>query len=526
MSRRGWIALNLTVDALALNVAIIIAFVLRLGWPIPQYNFSAYEYAAVFVTVGQLLILAAVDLYDPTANRSGPELFGTILKGIALGGLLMVTLTFFLRAFAFPRVVILLALLLQLGLLWSWRRLAAGVLHVRWPERRILLVGALKDSLEIASRLSGMRKWGYRVVGIVGPGGEEMAALPGGNGGCEQDGGYSADAVPEEGATPGEDGGFREGAGGRTAVRIAQETVAPAGGAALSLAPAPTATAVPLRKDDLASLGLLLQSLAELPAHLDDLRPHQIIFTTPAQHREVLEQVSLSRMFQGDIYVVPQLYEMHLGEVNFSLLGDMPLLKLNRASGPSWRQAAKVVCERLGAAVLLLVLSPLLLVISLALLLAAGRPVLFRQTRVGRDFQEFTLYKFRTMVREAEPNGAVMATADDPRVFPLGRFLRRSRLDELPQFYNVLRGDMSLVGPRPERPEFVEDFMRNDPLYRERFRVRPGITGLAQVSAPYETSATAKLRFDLMYIHHESMALDLRIILKTLRVILTGRGSR
>lgn len=496
MSRRAWIVLNLVVDGVILNLAVIVAFVLRLGWPIPQYNFAAYEQAALFMTVGQLLILAAVDLYEPTAERSGPELFGAVVKGIALGGLVLVSLTFFLRAFAFPRVVILLALLLEVLLLWSWRRLAAGVLHIRWPERRILLVGALDDSLEIATRLEDMRKWGYRVVGIVGPG----------------DAG-TADRV----------------SGG---VQVAEATAWPAASphlVALSAAaqgPAGASATGGLERAGLAQLGPLLQGLTELPEQLDSLRPHQIIFTTPAQHREVLEQVSLSRMFEGDIYVVPQLYEMHLGEVNFSLLGDMPLLRLNRASRPSWRNVLKGAVQRAGAALLLVLVSPFCVMVSLLIVAADGAPVLFRQTRVGKDFREFTLYKFRTMIREAEPNGAVMAEEDDPRVFPVGRVLRRSRLDELPQFYNVLRGDMSLVGPRPERPEFVEDFMRRDPLYRERFRVRPGITGLAQVSTPYETQPQAKLRFDLMYIHHESLSLDLRIILKTLRVILTGRGSR
>lgn len=496
MSRRVWITLNVVVDAVALNLAVMVAFILRLGWPIPQYNFAAYEQAALFVTVGQLLILAAVDLYEPTADRSGPELFGAVVKGIALGGLVLVSLTFFLRAFAFPRVVILLALVLQVVLLWSWRRLAASVLHIRWPERRILLVGELDDSLEIASRLEAMRKWGYRVVGIVGPGDAGTA---------EWVSGAEADDDPV----------------GRSVASCALAAPVPC-----VPSPAGVPAAGTTRRTGLAPLGPLLEGLTDLPDQLDSLRPHQIIFTTPAQHREVLEQVSLSRMFEGDIYVVPQLYEMHLGEVNFSLLGDMPLLRLNRAPGPSWRKALKGALQRVGAALLLLLVSPLWALITLLILVADGAPALFRQTRVGKDFEEFTLYKFRTMIREAEPNGAVMAEEDDPRVFPVGRVLRRSRLDELPQFFNVLRGDMSLVGPRPERPEFVEDFMRRDPLYRERFRVRPGITGLAQVSTPYETRPQAKLRFDLMYIHHESLGLDLRIILKTLRVILTGRGSR
>lgn len=450
MSRRWWLLLNLVVDAAALNAAIVLAFVLRFGWPVPEFNFSAYLAAAAPITLGQLLILALVDLYVPTADRSGGGLLWTVTKGIVLGGLVLVTLTFFLRAFAFPRVVILSALAIQVVLLWGWRVVAAGGLRIRWPERRVLLVGDLDDCYESARRLEGMKHWGYRVVGMVGT----------------------------------DDG------------------------------PA-----------DPAALGDALEHVMSLPTHLDLLRPDQIIFVTPSRHREALEQVALSRTFEGDIYVVPQLYEMHLGEVNFSLLGDIPLLKLSRAGRSGPLQGLKSWLERVGAAVVLLVASPVLLLVSVLVLATSGPPVIYRQTRVGRDFRPFTLYKFRTMVKDAEAEGAVFADANDPRVTPVGRGLRRSRLDELPQFFNVLKGDMSIVGPRPERPEFVEDFMRGDPLYRERFRVRPGITGLAQVSASYATSPGAKLRFDLMYIHHESIGLDLRIILQTLKVILTGRGA-
>lgn len=456
MTRRGWTALNLLVDAVVLNAAIVLAFIVRFGWPIPVFNFSAYLVAAAPITVGQLLILALVDLYLPTADRSGVGLFWTVTKGIALGGLVLVTLTFFLRAFAFPRVVILIALVLQVVLLWGWRMLAAGALRIRWPERRVLLVGDLGDCREIERRLEGMRRWGYRVVGMVGV----------------------------------ED-------------RVNEAAV-----------------------EDAAALEGVLQQVLELPAHLDTLRPDHIIFATPARHREALEQVALSRTFEGEIYVVPQLYEMHLGEVNFSLLGDIPLLRLKRARHAGPAHELKSWVERVLAALVLLVCAPLMAAVALLVLISSGPPVIYRQTRVGRDFRPFTLYKFRTMIPEAEVNGPVLAEADDPRVTRVGRLMRRSRLDELPQFYNVLKGDMSFVGPRPERPEFVEDFMRDHPLYRERFRVRPGITGLAQVSASYATSPGAKLRFDLMYIHHESPALDVRIILQTLKVIVTGRGAR
>ena len=135
------------------------------------------------------------------------------------------------------------------------------------------------------------------------------------------------------------------------------------------------------------------------------------------------------------------------------------------------------------------------------------------------------LTKFRTMVRDAEAAGAALAVPGDPRITGIGKMLRRSRMDELPQLWNVVRGEMSLVGPRPERPEFVREFLADDPAYAERFRVRPGITGLAQISAYYATAPSMKLRFDLMYMYHQSIWLDIQIMLRTFRVLLTGRGA-
>jgi lipopolysaccharide/colanic/teichoic acid biosynthesis glycosyltransferase len=159
-------------------------------------------------------------------------------------------------------------------------------------------------------------------------------------------------------------------------------------------------------------------------------------------------------------------------------------------------------------------------------LLFSGHPVLYRQTRLGLRQQPFTVHKFRTMQRDAEASGAMPAEEDDPRVTGIGRYLRASRFDEVPQFVNVARGDMSFVGPRPERPEFIHGFMETEPLYIERFQVRPGITGLAQVSGSYATTAAIKLRFDLMYVYHQSLALDVRILLRTVQVVLTGKGAR
>jgi sugar transferase (PEP-CTERM system associated) len=157
-------------------------------------------------------------------------------------------------------------------------------------------------------------------------------------------------------------------------------------------------------------------------------------------------------------------------------------------------------------------------------------PVFFRQKRVGELEKEFTLYKFRTMREDAEKTtGAVWAEKDDPRITSIGRFLRKMRLDELPQFYNVLRGDMSFIGPRPERPEFVKRLKEIIPYYPERHFVKPGLTGWAQIRYPYGAStedAVEKLRYDLYYIKHLSLFLDMLIMLETVKVMLFGRGAR
>ena len=177
-------------------------------------------------------------------------------------------------------------------------------------------------------------------------------------------------------------------------------------------------------------------------------------------------------------------------------------------------------------AVLLTVLSlPLLLLSAIAVAVSSPGGVFYRQMRVGKDGRQFRLWKLRTMYAGAESaSGAVFASPGDPRVTPVGRWLRAGRLDEIPQLLNVLAGDMSLVGPRPERPEFTERFTESVSGYELRLAVRPGLTGLAQVSGDYSTQPEIKLRYDLAYLNNWSIGLDLSILLRTLPVILTRRG--
>ena len=191
-----------------------------------------------------------------------------------------------------------------------------------------------------------------------------------------------------------------------------------------------------------------------------------------------------------------------------------------------YKRFAAVVVSVIG-----LILSlPLIPFIVMAIALTSQGPILYRQRRVGRDGVVFYCYKFRTMRSDAEADkGPTWATDDDPRITRVGKFLRKSRMDEIPQLWNVLRGDMSIVGPRPERPEFVEELSRQIPFYQLRHTIRPGISGWAQIRYKYGSTfedAKEKLRYDLYYIKNMSMGLDLLICFNTVKIILLGRGAK
>ncbi len=181
------------------------------------------------------------------------------------------------------------------------------------------------------------------------------------------------------------------------------------------------------------------------------------------------------------------------------------------------------------AATLLALTSPILLLTALAVRIESPGPVIYRQKRVGLHGEEFTVYKIRSMRQDAEKNGAVWASKNDPRVTRVGKFIRKTRIDELPQLFNVLRGDMSVIGPRPERMDFVKELARQIPYYDVRHTVKPGVTGWAQVCYPYGASledSRLKLEYDLYYIKHMSALLDAKIILKTIGVVLFPKGAR
>ena len=174
----------------------------------------------------------------------------------------------------------------------------------------------------------------------------------------------------------------------------------------------------------------------------------------------------------------------------------------------------------------LLFLSPLFVLVSLLIKLDSPGPIFYKQERIGVNGQPFSIIKFRTMKNDAEKNGPQWANQNDSRITKIGHFLRKYRIDELPQFINIAAGDMSLIGPRPERLVFIEEFEKELPDFRNRLQVKPGITGWAQIHGGYELTPKEKLEFDLYYIFNHSLVLDIKIMLKSIPVIVFAKGWR
>nr|WP_239577887.1 undecaprenyl-phosphate glucose phosphotransferase [Archangium primigenium] len=249
-----------------------------------------------------------------------------------------------------------------------------------------------------------------------------------------------------------------------------------------------------------------------------DARPvDQVIIAVPLEEqaavKPLMEQLALRTV---DVKVVPDLYQYVTLYGGLEEFGGLPIISLQGDPMAGWNMVAKRVFDVLFALVALFVSAPFMLVVALAVKLTSRGPLLYAQERMGMDGQTFHILKFRTMRTDAESSGALMASKDDPRRTPIGTFLRKYSLDELPQFFNVLTGDMSLVGPRPERPVFIEEFKRQIPRYHLRHKVKAGITGWAQVNGLRgQTSIQKRIEYDLYYIENWSLLMDLKILVRT-----------
>ncbi|MDX2000236.1 MAG: sugar transferase [Thermoanaerobaculia bacterium] len=276
------------------------------------------------------------------------------------------------------------------------------------------------------------------------------------------------------------------------------------------------------------ALGPRLGNLEDLPALAADGTVDDVVLATDAEPwrtRLLGDLAANPGRSRGSVLLLPGPFDSLIGRLRYRWVLDLPLIEVVRDS--EWRplQPVKRALDVAFGASMATVLAPVLALVALAVKFSSPGPVLYRQERVGRNLKPFILWKFRTMRSDAEQDGAeVLAVAGDSRLTSIGAALRRYRLDELPQLWNVLEGTMSLVGPRPERPGFVRQYLAEVPGYAERFAVVPGLTGLAQVNGEYHSTAQNKLRYDLAYIANWTVWLDLWLLLRTVKIVLTSRG--
>jgi exopolysaccharide biosynthesis polyprenyl glycosylphosphotransferase len=272
-----------------------------------------------------------------------------------------------------------------------------------------------------------------------------------------------------------------------------------------------------------------LGSYESIPQAVQQYKIEEVILAVEtSEHRRISEILGMLRNCPVIVKAIPDMYDIITGSVKMNYIFGAPLIEITHEVMPAWQRNIKRLIDIIFSLVVLIIGSPFFLLIAIIIKSTSKGPVFYKQERIGYEGKPFTIYKFRTMYTDAEQRGPQLSSKDDPRITPFGRILRRYRIDEFPQFYNVLRGDMSLVGPRPERQFFIDQIVQIAPHYTHLHRVRPGITSWGQIKYGYAENVEQmidRMKFDILYIENMTLAMDFKIIVYTVLIMMQGRGK-
>lgn len=256
----------------------------------------------------------------------------------------------------------------------------------------------------------------------------------------------------------------------------------------------------------------------------------EVIIAIEKSENGIVEEI-MSNLEDSDvtIKIIPKMQDILVGSVKMGAIFETPLIQISPEVMPAWQQSAKRLIDILFSTLAIIILSPLYIFCAIGVKMSSPGPIIFSQKRVGIHGRPFMMHKFRSMVNDAEKNGVPqLSSEEDPRITKFGKFMRKTRLDELPQFFTVLKGDMSIVGPRPEREYFIGKITERAPHYKMLHRIKPGITSWGQVKYGYASNVDEmieRLKYDILYLENMSLAMDFRILIYTALIVLQGRGK-